>query len=528
MQNRFWEFSPKVNKYVPLEREPMSLFPTIVEMQHRIVYCRQCHRWEYIAAFHDNTLYTQCGKSYAGPFARENTVFNYGYDVIQRGENYRILVKAQTVVCSNRRLVENIYELDLAKKVLYKNGKSIFEHDDLRTGPCPEITREIIADMGDRYKACYGIQPTVASSFKGFNLIIGYMLSPFNINFYKIAQHWGLNPYDKDFESLSSGNTPTAENEMFESLGLRPSKSLRRLYQEFPQSVVCCAAAKDLGFTDVNIMRRAATPACYAFFKYCMISFVNGETAYPLRTALMAFVTDLLALSNQKTVWNSLERTFSHIVNPDIPNNVVIDGINAWPLCRNLLTEKEKKDVLHEGFNQYTHDFLVRRIDAYQAEFNAERAAMAEQERASFEPPENMDNLPFHIESTFLALAYKCGDDRIAVKDKNGKIETIEVEDDDRYCFYVAKSAKELQTVGSEMHNCVGWCYADLVRNRSCTIIYAKYKHKYKICIEVTPDFSIRQALGPHNAALQGKDLEAYHEWCKEKHIKFKKAFASR
>lgn len=510
----------------------MSLFPTIVDMKERTVFCRACHRWEYIAGFSQNMLKTQCGKRYEGPFAYENTVFNYGYDVVRRGQVYSVRVKGQTVVTANRRLVESFYELNLAEKVLYKNGKSVFEHEDLRTGLCPEITADIVAELGESYKERYGIQPTVASGFKGFNLIIGYMLSPFNINFYKIAQHWGLNPYDKDFASLSSGDTPTAENEMFESLGLRPSKTIRKLYQQFPQSVVCCAAAKDLGFTDVNIIRRAATPVCYAFFKYCMISFAGGETSYPVRPALIAFVTDLLALSNQKTVWNSLERTFSYIADSDIPNNVIIDGINAWPLCNNLLTTKEKKDVLHEGFNQYTHDFLVRRIDAHQEEERAQRAAMAAEERARFEAQEkerwHEENEMFAIESQFLDLAYKCGDDRIAVKDKNGNVETIEVEDDDRYCFYVAQSTEELHIVGSEMHNCVGWGYAQSVRARKCTIVYAKYKHKYKICIEVTPDFTIRQSLGPHNQPLQDEALVAYHEWCREKHIVFKKAFCIR
>ena len=27
------------------------------------------------------------------------------------------------------------------------------------------------------------------------------------------------------------------------------------------------------------------------------------------------------------------------------------------------MDNKEKKDIMHEGFNQYTHDFLVRRFE---------------------------------------------------------------------------------------------------------------------------------------------------------------------
>lgn len=102
----------------------------------------------------------------------------------------------------------------------------------------------------------------------------------------------------------------------------------------------------------------------------------------------------------------------------------------------------------------------------------------------------------------YLDLAYKCGENRTAIRTGDGKIETVEVKDEDRYCFYVAQSSAELRTVGSEMHNCVGWCYTELARKKYCTIVYAKYKNKYRICIEVSPKFSIRQALGPGNRVL--------------------------
>ena len=75
------------------------------------------------------------------------------------------------------------------------------------------------------------------------------------------------------------------------------------------------------------------------------------------------------------------------------------------------------------------------------------------------------------------------------------------------------------------MHNCVGWGYAQSVAKRRATIVYAMYKEKYQICIEVTPDFQIRQSLGPHNRPLEGDALEAYFEWCDEKSIKRTKAF---
>ncbi|WP_297646065.1 PcfJ domain-containing protein [uncultured Treponema sp.] len=517
-QCSYWAFSPKINKYIPISCEPMSLFPTIVNLKQKSVYCRSCHRWEYIAAFSNNILKSQCGHLYEGPFAYENSIFNYGYHVAKTKNNYLILVKSQTVVKQNRRLIENFYELNLERKVLSKNGKSVFESEDLAAGLCPEITEEILKDLGDRYKKEFGIVPTIASKFRGFSLIIGYMLSPFNINFYKISHHWALNPYDKDFSTLSSGNTPTAENEMFHSLGIKPSKSVRKLYQSFPEGVISYAAVKDLGFSDVNILLKSANPLCYAFFKFCMVNFSDGEISYSIRPSLKKFVGDMLAVSSEKTVWNSLERTFNFFADEKIPDNVIIDGINSYPICADALSDKEKKDVLHEGFNDYTHDFLVRRADIVQAQnANALSARMFDENQEKDEK--------FEIEQPHLDLAYKCGENRTTIRTGDGKIETVEVKDEDRYCFYVAQSSAELRTVGSEMHNCVGWCYTELARKKYCTIVYAKYKNKYRICIEVSPKFSIRQALGPGNRVLQGEDLLAYQEWCRAKNIKFKKVF---
>ena len=58
-----------------------------------------------------------------------------------------------------------------------------------------------------------------------------------------------------------------------------------------------------------------------------------------------------------------------------------------------------------------------------------------------------------------------------------------------------------------------------------CIIVYALHKNKFRICIELSPGFYIRQALGPHNQPLEGDDYAAFYEWCKEKGIQRKKAF---
>ena len=123
------------------------------------------------------------------------------------------------------------------------------------------------------------------------------MLCPFNINFYKIAKHWGLNPCDADFTSLSSGDTPSAENGMFSCMNIKPTKVIRKLYQK----KIPYAAVKDLGFTDVNLLQKSTNKDFYIFFSYYQISFASGEISYQIRDSLQTFITNVLALSDQKT-----------------------------------------------------------------------------------------------------------------------------------------------------------------------------------------------------------------------------------
>ena len=512
---RFWSYDIRKNNYIPTDSEPFSTFPTIVDAKNMKVWCRACHRWENIIAFSQNVLKSECKKLYTGPFTPDNSEFSYGFDVSRKDKIFYIRIQSQVVATDYRRLLENQFEVNLNKKKLYKNGKETCEREEISGVLCKEITDQIIDEMGDEYKNQFGIKPSVSSSLKGFSLVLGYMLCPFNINFFIICQHWGLNPYDADFTSLSSGDTPNAENEMFACLGIRPSKSVRKLYQKFPQGVISYAAAKDLGITDVNLLMKSANPKWYAFFKYYMISCNNGDIRYAVQEPLKHFAQDMLAITNEKTLWNSLDRTVNYLVDESVQNLYITDGMQMYIGCSEQLTEREKKEILSEGFNKYTHDFLLRRNNELAEERWRDR-------EASFWQKEKDTNVTFDLEKQFLDLEYKAGPNF----KKNSEGDMVPVSDEERYCFFVAKDSYTLKVIGSEMSNCVGWGYKEAVKERRATIVYAMHQGKYKICIEVTPQFTIRQAFGPHNSHLHDEAFEAYSEWCKEKRIERRNAFS--
>ena len=508
----YWVLNTRTKKYETSSSEPFSVFPTIVNAADKTVFCRRCHRWEYIIRFKDDVLITQCGQPYKGMIVQNGAQLNYGFEMSKNRESYIINVKSQRAEVGKQRLFDNQFILDLDRKQLIKDGKPVFKSEDIRDALCDELTEQILDEMGERYKKQFGLKPTVASKLHGFSVLVGYMLSPFNVNFYKIAQHWGLNPYDRDFASLSSGDTPTAENEMFESLGIKATKTVRKMYQQTPQSVICYAAAKDMGFTDVNILQKSYSSKFYAFLAANMISFAGGTISYGAKYGIDLFVHDLLEITNQKTVWNAIKRTVDYFTENPSDEMFVADGLNTYAACREHLSEQEKKEIMRECFNKYTHDFLVRRADELQADVEYHTYAAS--------------NVTFDIEPQFLELEYKCGPNRKKqINAETGEEEYVEVPDEERFCFYVARDSAMLKVIGSAMHNCVGWGYTNSVQQRHCTIVYAKYRGKIRICIEVTPTFTIRQSLGACNQPLNNEEMDAYREWCKEKRIQFVKAF---
>ncbi len=125
--------------------------------------------------------------------------------------------------------------------------------------------------------------------------------------------------------------------------------------------------------------------------------YTGGEVSYPLQFALKTFITDMLAISSQKTVWNSIERTVAFLTVDKIDESIVTDGINTYVQVHDHLTEREKKEVMREGFNVYTHDFLVRR--------GTELGSVH-----SFRNLPNLRRKPFKIEQAFLDLEYKAGE----------------------------------------------------------------------------------------------------------------------
>ena len=117
----------------------------------------------------------------------------------------------------------------------------------------------------------------------------------------------------------------------------------------------------------------------------------------------------------------------------NISDNIIEDGLNLYAATSEYLSQREKKEVMHEGFNAYTHDFLLRR----QTQLSPRIALDRENERnaeywARKAREAELDKEPFPLEDAFLALEYKTGSEY----ERNAKGERVKVPDEARWCFY--------------------------------------------------------------------------------------------
>ena len=93
-------------------------------------------------------------------------------------------------------------------------------------------------------------------------------------------------------------------------------------------------------------------------------------------------------------------------------------------------------------------------------------------------------------------------------------IQKLQWEDKDKtYRFCLPQTPSILRKIGSQMNNCVG-SYSEAVKSGRSIIIGVIVGGKWRICVEVSPQFKLRQALRPHNAPLKDEEREVVLDWC--------------
>jgi hypothetical protein len=81
------------------------------------------------------------------------------------------------------------------------------------------------------------------------------------------------------------------------------------------------------------------------------------------------------------------------------------------------------------------------------------------------------------------------------------------------YDFCLPENSYELCEIGNVLHNCVA-SYSESVKEKSCTIVYAKKYGEYKICIELRGKEIFQERVDHNKApdALEKEILDIWHQ----------------
>ena len=93
------------------------------------------------------------------------------------------------------------------------------------------------------------------------------------------------------------------------------------------------------------------------------------------------------------------------------------------------------------------------------------------------------------------------------------------IEQIDDYSFDLAKDTNQLVEIGQKMGICVGG-YRNVALSGYSKIIHVKNEDKYVGCIELSKEYSLRQAKAKYNNMMTGDLAEAFKKWVKKKSIK--------
>ncbi|BAL85005.1 hypothetical protein SELR_pSRC101980 (plasmid) [Selenomonas ruminantium subsp. lactilytica TAM6421] len=357
------------------------------------------------------------------------------------------------------------------------------------------VTETAISYMQEMAKEEFGFNPTYMGNIHGMRHMIDFCMRPLDINICQFRHLVG-----KDYEKLF----PREQSDNYRVLCRffridNPPKSLRKLYGESPESIVAYLLLRQLGFCDINVIRRffyrnklfswslmsmdyqkehsrlANSIHDRDAYLYWLERFCHWYLQYRPETAL-ANCLHPLAVSDE---W---DQDAIDILRMFIEANINEDD--------SILHRDTKRRLLRDGFTHEVHDFLMEELPGIlpqRREWNFNNL-----------PTKPLQNIV--IDYTKYELNYE------------------DVIDD--YHIVLPKDTNEIRNYGKRFHNCVSSYCSSVVGKR--TLILAMIKdEKYIACLEVQQNRLV-QALGPCNQHLSTAIGEIICRWADDKKIAYK------
>lgn len=406
----------------------------------------------------------------------------------------------------------------LMKKFLYYNDPLELGEEQHRTyrsvdeNQLPDIVAEaVIEALRDDAKKHFGIRPSILSGLKGREKLHAFAERPLDLNSALLRPYF--KDFDKDFPVTSTDNF----HPFCHRLGIRPPKSLRRLYQQNPFAIIEYRALLELGFRDYNHMRPLLECS-----RIGNIDFADQASTY-WEKGTSCYSFPFLAAEQTQTKNVPMEK-------PPQPESSDSDGMITQAeidmLLNGGLAETDRRDYSGwEHLYSFVQFFLSRRGEAWTARYLAtlshdgwerwcdDMCSMMEQYGHKFSDD---------VKDAFAKYGFTYSVHALMVTEVNcmkyshHAIRYTKEEhwlecDIGGYAFRLFPDTDVMLEVGQEMDNCIA-SYMKSALKKKCTLLFVQKDGRTYACIEVQ-DIRVMQALGPHNHQLEGDVLRAVRTW---------------
>ena len=355
----------------------------------------------------------------------------------------------------------------------------------------PTVVTDIAISILQGYAELeFGFRPTYMGNLHGLKHMIAFCVRPLDMNIY-LLRHVIGEPYERLFPREQRDNyRPLCRYLQID----HPPKSLRRSYGEMPENLVAYVLFRQLGFRDINVIRRFFQRE--ALFGYHLAKLTFQSETGKLVDGCWQQVNPYLEWMERFCHWYLEHRSESQLANCLQPLAVALEwdqdtiDILRMFVVTNLdrddrpLTPETHRRLLREGFTFAVHDDMMHDL-------------------ADFLPRQEHGRLQWNdIPNTPIQYTDK---------------EKAYADEIDGYRFVLPKESDELRLYGKSFHNCVA-SYRQAVLERRSLIMAMMQEERHIACIEIQQG-RVVQALGPCNQRLSPTIQEVIKHWAEVKKI---------
>lgn len=374
---------------------------------------------------------------------------------------------------------------------VYSGSRSYAEMNGASSVEIPTVVTEAaISFMQEYAKREFGFRPTCPGNIHGLRHMIAFCHRPLNLTI-----HLFRNVIGETYEQLFPRDQRDNYRPLCRFLQLEhPPKSLRKAYHDFPENLVAFVLLRQLGFRDINIIRRFFQREELFGLRLLKLSY-NPEIQRLVDTSRQHWIPYLVWLERfcRWFLRQRAEAQLAECLRPLVAGNwgqetidilrmfvhTNLDRIEGVPQLDTLRT------LLRRGLTHQVHDAIAQEVENLM--------------RRDLHSWQNITNTVIEYTS----------------KEKGCFADNI-----DGYQFLLPKDTNELHNYGKSFHNCVASYCDDVVAKRTL-ILAMKREEKFIACIEVR-QYRVVQALGPCNQILPSEVRDVLRKWAEKKKIGYR------